>query len=112
MWNPEWKEVLPIGYHFWRTIEIVSIIGMIKYYRSFLILLGAGMFGLTMIYERALQYVDHGVLFYPQAPWKILRWEIPFTNRFMIITGVIGLIILIIALRRSYADKEGIKERK
>ena len=98
VWNDNWKEVLPIGYHFWRTIEYISVIGMMLTYQNFWLMIGMGMFGLCFIYERALQYIDYGEFWHKQNAWKILKWEIPFTNRFQIIAGLTGLIITIWSL--------------
>lgn len=98
MWTNKWKERLPIGYHFWRVIEMVAIIGMLVSYQSFSLLLGTGMLGMTMVYERALQYIQYQHFFYPQKPWKILKWEIQFTNGFMVAVGILGFIIIFLAI--------------
>lgn len=64
-----------LDYHFWRLMENAGILGSILVasfaipltFKFCIFLLGAWIFGVYMIYERALDYVDHGHPFPPNS---------------------------------------------
>lgn len=98
MWTDKWREGLPIGYHFWRSIDSIIFAIILMEVLGFWLAISTLAFAYTIFYERALQYVNFGELFNKQNPWGILKWEIPITNIHMVILGVLGLAGIILQL--------------
>lgn len=93
--NHEWTQWY-LDYHFIRTIDVIISGILLVYLIGFWLTLGTLMFGYCLIYERALHYIDHKQLFYPRSSWDLWTLKIPFSNTFMIIIAILGLIIIII----------------
>ena len=100
-----------LDYHSFRNLELLGISGAIitalflslSLKRFLLLLFGSFAFGLSLIYERVLQYVAKGYLFEPHPPkYNILWFSFQSSNILEIIVGIIGLILLIIYFINLY----------
>lgn len=93
-----------LDYHTYRNLELVGIVGatisalflFVSLKKFLLLLIGSFAFGFGILYERALQYVDKGVLFEPNPPkYDILRFSFQSSNAIEIIVGLIGILLII-----------------
>lgn len=87
-----------IDYHAVRTVDVIISGFILAYILGFWLALGTLMFGYCLIYERALQYINYKQLFYEQNPWTIWGIDISIRNWHMTITGLIGMVLIIIGL--------------
>lgn len=93
-----------LDYHSFRNLELLGICGAIitalflglSLKRFILLLIGSFAFGLSLVYERVLQYVAKGYLFEPHPPqYNILWFSFQSSNILEIIVGLIGILLII-----------------
>ncbi len=93
-----------LDYHSFRTLELIGIIGAllgtllisVSLKKYLILIIGALFSGMSLIYERVLQYIDKGFLFEPHPPkYNILWFSIQSSNTIEIIIGIIGIFIII-----------------
>ena len=93
-----------LDYHSFRNLELIGIVGAIisalflslSLKKFIILILGSFAFGMSLIYERVLQYTAKGFLFEPYPPqYKILWFSIQSSNTIEIIVGIIGFLLII-----------------
>jgi hypothetical protein len=85
-----------MDYHAWRTLEALSIFGMLLTYNNIFVLIGSYMFGIYTIYERALNYVCYfGRMLAKKPIWNCLWFKIEQSLYREMAIALMGLGIMI-----------------